>query len=78
MVQISEILANRGSNEPPEIKAIKAYVKKQFDADVSVGVQKNQITISAPNSALAATLQLNKPDILKLTGGGKRLVIRIG
>lgn len=74
---LSDILANKWE-EPPEIKIIKDYVQKHFDANVSVGIGEKQINIIVASSALAATLRMQIYDLQKAVGGNKRLVIRIG
>jgi len=78
MSSIREVLAGKKYDEPPEIKAIKAYIQNQFQSKVNVIAQDKQIIIAAANAALAATLRMHIYEIQQAIKTDKRLVIRIG
>lgn len=75
---LSEILARRDDTQPPEIAAIKKFVKERFNATVGVSVQKKQIIILANNASLAGSLRMHTLDLQKIVKYKSRIVIRIG
>lgn len=78
MDSLNEILSRKDFDEPPEVKAIKKYVREQFDESVAVTVREKEIIIAAPNAALANTLRLRVLALRKIAGDKKRMVFRIG
>ncbi len=78
MSSIGDILKNKSFKEPAEIAIIKNFVKDKYQSSVSVAVRENQITISAPNAALAGTLRHDSQELSQLCQTKKRLVFRIG
>ncbi|HSW79494.1 MAG TPA: hypothetical protein VLG47_01835 [Candidatus Saccharimonadales bacterium] len=78
MDSLNEILSRKDFDEPPEVKAIKKYVREQFDESVAVTVREKEIIIVAPNAALANTLRLRVLALRKIAGDKKRMVFRIG
>ncbi len=74
---LADIMANKWE-EPPEIKAIKDYVRVEFKSAVAIKVSDKQILINAPSAALAATLGMHIIDLQKAAKTDKKLVIRIG
>jgi hypothetical protein len=78
MDSLNSILGRKDFDEPPEMTAIKKYVKDEFQAEVGVQVRERDIIISVPNAALANTLRLRGPDIKRRCGIDKRLTFRIG
>jgi hypothetical protein len=75
---ISELLAKRNASEPPEIKAIKTYVRKHLQLEVSVNISKDQIAIVVPNAAAAGSLRMHLHPLKQELSTARRLVIRIG
>jgi hypothetical protein len=75
---LADILSRKGSQEPPEIEAIKQFVFDRFQVQVRVGISNQQIIIQAPSAALAATLRLNLPTLQQAAKTKARIVIRIG
>lgn len=75
---LGDILGNKRFEEPPEIAIIKKFVKENFKTDVSVTMHARYITIHAPNSAFAASLQMQLHELQRLVGSNRRLAIRIG
>ncbi len=74
---LADIMSNKW-DEPPEIKAIKDYVRTKFKSNVTIKISEKQIAISAPNAALAATLRMHIVDLQKAAKSDKKLLIRIG
>ncbi len=79
MDSLFNILSNRMPDEPPEIRAIKEYVRANFRENVHVAVRERDILVTVRSSALAGTLRARTSDILHTIGASdKRLVFRIG
>ena len=75
---LQDILAKKKIEAPDEIGAIKDYVKRKYQSACSVKLQRGALIVSVPGSALAATLQLERPSIIKACGVKTKLVIRGG
>lgn len=78
MDSLSSILHGKDFDEPPEMAAIKKFVRDEFEVDVGVQVRERDIVVIVPNSALANTLRLRGPDIKRRCQLTKRLTFRIG
>ena len=75
---ISDILRRKDFDVPPEIEAIKAYVRRHYDAEITVTSAKQGLTINAPSAGLIATLRLNVTKLQKAANTEKRISFRIG
>lgn len=78
MDSLNAILGKRDFDVPPEVTAIKDYVRRHFDTEVSVQVRDNSIVVYAPSSSLIGTLRLQLPKLQKASGTDKRITLRIG
>jgi hypothetical protein len=78
MDSLGKLLGQRDFSEPPEVTAIKHYVRSNFKTDIVVTVRPRDIVISAPSAALVNTLRLRSQDIKRQCQLDKRLVFRIG
>lgn len=74
---IADILGQKDFDVPPEVRAIKDYVKRHYDREVSVTMQQRTILISARSSGLIATLRLNVRALEKAASTEKKLVFRV-
>ena len=78
MDDLRDILGRKDFDEPPEIRAIKEYVRRYYDADVKVTVQPHAIVVAARSAALIGTLRLNLPKLQAAANTEKRIMLRIG
>ena len=78
MDSLHSILSRKDFDEPPEVAAIKKYVRDNFKTEVSVLVRQNDIVIGVPNASLANSLRLRSPDIKRRCQVDKKLLFRIG
>lgn len=79
MDSLQNLLAGRTPQEPPAVRAIKAYVRTAFDRDVQVMMHDDgAISILAANAALANAIRLRLHAIRQLVGDDVRLSVRIG
>lgn len=78
-MNIQDILKNRPlPKEPVEIRVVKAYMKKTYNADVQVTVQEYACIITVQNAALASTLRLELLNLQQSCAITKKILIRIG
>lgn len=77
MDNIADILGRKDFDMPPEVLAIKEYVRRHYSHEVQVTMQQRTILVAARSSALIGTLRLNAPALQKAAGTDKRLVFRI-
>lgn len=78
MESLAEILGRKKFVAPDEIAKLKNYVKKRYDAEATVTLRGKTYVLGVSNSALAGSLQMDKPKIIKACGLKKKLVIRVG
>jgi hypothetical protein len=77
MDNLADLLAKRKPEEPPEIQAIKQYIKQHFDEQVQVMVRERDIVISVRSSALAGALRMHSVNMASLINTEKKFVFRI-
>jgi hypothetical protein len=75
---LGDLLANRDFDEPPEIRGIKDYVRRYYDAEVKVTMQPHAIVVAARSAALIGSLRLNLPKLQEAATTDKRILLRIG
>lgn len=78
MDNLQDLLSNSSFAEPPQVKAIRDYVKTQYEADCSVSVTPRLYVLSVASASLASNLQLEKNQIANNCGLDKPLRIRVG
>jgi hypothetical protein len=78
MESLAEILSRKQFKAPDEVTSLKAYIEKHFDVKPKITVRGKNLILSVPNSALAGTLQMKKPNIIKACNLKSQLIIRVG
>ncbi|HEU5005042.1 MAG TPA: hypothetical protein VFT49_03080 [Candidatus Saccharimonadales bacterium] len=78
MDSLQNIMANHHFEAPDEAKALKDYLLRKYNTEGRIKVDDNNVILSVPSSALAATLQLERDKVARECGIKKRLVIRTG
>lgn len=74
---LADLLADKNFDEPPEMAAIKLFVKEAFDEDVEVLVRERDIIVGVRNSSLANSLRLKINDLRAAAETDKRIIFRI-
>ena len=72
------ILSRKDFEEPPEVRAIKKFIRDNYQTEVSVLVRERDIVIGVANASLANTLRLRSPELKRRCQLDKRLTFRIG
>jgi aromatic ring-opening dioxygenase LigB subunit len=75
---LGDILQRRDMDQPPEIRAIKEYVRRYYDAEVNVIMQPHNVIVAARSAALIGTLRANLPKLQAAANTDKRIMLRIG
>jgi len=76
---LGEILRRKDFDEPPEVRAIKEYVRRYYnEAEVRVTMQQHAIIVAARSAALIGSLRLNLPKLQEAAATDKRIMLRIG
>jgi hypothetical protein len=78
MDSLADLIINRQPQEPPELKALRDYVKVNHDSVAKVAVTKMGYSLTVDNAALASNLRMEVPKIRVACGLNKKLFIRIG
>lgn len=78
MDSIFDVLKRKDFDIPPEVEAIKTYVRRYYDAEVTVTVQQRGFIISARSAGLIGSLRLNAPKLQKAANTDKPIFFRIG
>lgn len=75
---LGDILREYDLDEPPEIRRLKAHVRKKYNTDVKVAVNGAQLVITVPSAALAGELRVQSYRICQECDIKQKLIIRIG
>lgn len=78
MDSIFNILSRKDFDLPPEITAIKKYVRDEFETEVEVILREKEIIVASRSAALIGSLRLRSPQIKRAAQTDKRLVFRVG
>lgn len=78
MDSLSSILSDRNFDEPPEVAAIKGFVRDTFQSDVGVQLRDRDIVVMVPSAALASRLRFAMPALREAAQTEKRITLRIG
>jgi hypothetical protein len=77
MDSLFDILSRKDYDVPPEVTAIKKYIRETFQSEVEVLPREKDIIISGRSSALIGSLRLHGPKIQRAAQTNKRLVFRV-
>lgn len=72
-----DILSQKDFTEPPELVAIKKYVREHFKVDVELVLRDREIIMNVPSASLATTLRFHMRKMREAANTDKRIVLRI-
>lgn len=78
MDSLFDILGRKDFDMPPEVAAIKKYVRDEFNEEVEVMVRERDILVAGRSAALVNSLRLRSPALKQAAQTTKRLTFRIG
>jgi hypothetical protein len=79
MDSIGDVLGKKDFTPPDEIGLIKDYIKRRYNANCYIKVQNGNLVVAVKNSALAATIHLERQALIRSIGlKDKKLIIRTG
>lgn len=71
-------MGRKNFTPPDEIEAIKQYIKRRYDSLCKIKIDRDTIVLTLPGSALAATVQMERQQLIEKCGLEKKLFIRYG
>jgi len=75
---VGDILAGSSPKEPAEFVEIRRYISEKFSVNPKLSQVGKDIFISAPNSAIAGTIQLDIFNMKNKLGINTNIRVRIG
>jgi hypothetical protein len=78
MDSLQDIMGKKNFTPPDEIGVIKDYIKRRYGSKSYVRVERSAIIVSVHSSALAATIYLERQNLIEQCSVKQRLVIRSG
>lgn len=75
---LSDLLADKNYQEPPEIQQIKEFVEAQIGLRPGVAIKTDSYIIKVPSAAAAGALRSSLFKLKEQLQTRKRLIIRIG
>ena len=78
MDSLGDILGQKSFTPPDEVTAVKDYVAWRYKSDCRVRLERGVLSLAVPSSALAATIQLERNQLIAACDLKSRLVIRSG
>lgn len=79
MDSLFDILKRKDFDLPPEIVAVKTYVREEFNSEVEVVMRGDtEMIIASRSSALIGSLRMHGPRIKKAAKTERRLIFRVG
>lgn len=78
MDNLFDLLQVKKPNEPPQLKALREYVKNNHGENIQASTSQFGYTITVPNAPLASDLRMEVPKIRIECNLDKKLFIRIG
>ena len=78
MDSLQDILSKKNFARPDEITVVKDYVMRRYKRPCTVKLERGALIVSVRGSALAATLRLERQNLIEACDLKQRLVIRAG
>jgi hypothetical protein len=77
MDSLAQLLKNNVPEEPPQMTALKQYVKENYDEMAHVIMSRDSYVLSVPSGGLASRLHMERQDIVTACHLDKPLRIHI-
>ncbi|HEX5448135.1 MAG TPA: hypothetical protein VFW90_02970 [Candidatus Saccharimonadales bacterium] len=78
MDSLGEILGTKDFSPPDEVTIVKDYITRHYKSGCRVKLEHGVLSVAVPSNALAATIQLERDQLIKACGLKARLSIRTG
>ena len=78
MDALQDLLASKKPNEPPQLAALRNYVRSHHDQPAATGITHLGYTLTVSTAPLASVLQMEMQQIRTECDLDKKLFIRIG
>jgi hypothetical protein len=77
MESLMSILAGKNVDEPTEVTALRAYLKKHFDFPVDFKIGYNGVTLTVTNGKVATLVRVKAPEMTRMCGLTKKVYVRV-
>lgn len=77
MDSLYNLLSNKNYDEPPEVAAIKGYIRSMYNAPCSVSVRGSSIVVQVTSAALAGKLRFDMQNLQAAAETDKKIILRI-
>lgn len=77
MDSLYDLLSGKNFDEPPEIAAIKDYIRQKYNAEATVSIRDKDILVVIGSSSLASRLRFDIQNLREAAKTDKRIVLRI-
>jgi hypothetical protein len=77
MDSLYDLLAGRNFDEPPEVGAIKKFIRDNYKADADVAVREREIIVTVGSAPLAGRLRFDIQRLRESADTKKRVILRI-
>lgn len=78
MDSLYDLLSNRDFDEPPEVGALKQYIRENYQSDAGITMRERDIVVTVKSAALASRLRFDMRKMVDTTKVKKKIVLRIG
>ena len=78
MESLQDILGRRDFTPPDEITMVSEFIKRRYKSASKIRIERDALIVRVPNSALAATIQLERQQLIDTCRITRRLVIGFG
>ncbi len=76
MDSLQDILGKKSFVPPDEFKDVREYIRRRYNSNCYVKIQRDALIVTVKGSALAATIQLERQRLIEECHLTKKLVIR--
>jgi hypothetical protein len=77
MDSLYDLLAGRNFDEPPEVGAIKQFIRENYKADAEVAVREKDIVVTVGSAPLAGRLRFDIQRLRDFAKTEKHVILRI-
>ena len=78
MDSLQDILGKKNFTPPDEFKDVREYIRRRYNSNSYVKIQRGTLIVTVKGSALAATIQLERQRLIDECHLTKKLVVRAG
>jgi len=78
MESLQDILGKKDFTPPSEVTMVSDFIKRRYKSSCKIRIERDALIVRVPSSALAATIQLERQQLIDNCRITRRLVIGFG